>query len=143
MRFCLVVRFLAACFLAEALPCALRFAEIVFDFARAVLLAAAFFLFAADVDFDLAWLCVLDDFFFDGGAAWTVDVRARRAFFVAPRSFRRSCDEEDAFVAGFFFALFVVVRCVIGGLCLSFCFLERASRLTQVVRQGQLRVGRA
>lgn len=40
VRFCLVVRFLAACFLAEALPCALRFAEIVFVFARAALLAA-------------------------------------------------------------------------------------------------------
>ena len=66
VRFCLVVRFLTACFLAEALPCALRFAEIVFDFARAVLLAAVFFLFAADADFDLAWLCVLDDFFYDG-----------------------------------------------------------------------------
>lgn len=74
MRFCLVVRFLAACFLAEALPCALRFAEIVFDFVRAVLLAAVFSLFTADVDFDLAWLCVLDGFFFDGGAAWDADV---------------------------------------------------------------------
>lgn len=88
MRFCLVVRFLAACFLAEALACALRFAEIVFDFARAVLLAAVFFLFAADADFDLAWLCVLDDFFFDGGAAWAADVRALRAFGVALRAFR-------------------------------------------------------
>lgn len=66
VRFCLVVRFLTACFLAEALPCTLRFAEIVFDFARAVLLAAVFFLFAADPDFDLAWLCVFDDFCFDG-----------------------------------------------------------------------------
>ena len=88
MRFCLVVRFLAACFLAEALPCALRFAEIVFDFARAVLPAAVFFLFAADADFDFAWLCVLDDFFFDGGAVWAADVRARRAFGVALRVFR-------------------------------------------------------
>lgn len=88
MRFCLVVLFLTACFLAEALPCAFRFAEIVFDFARAVLLAAVFFLFAADTDFDLAWLCVLDDFFFDGGAAWGVDVRALRAFGVALRAFR-------------------------------------------------------
>lgn len=87
MRFCLVVRFLAACFLAEALPCALRFAEIVFDFARAALLAAVFSLFAADADFDLAWLCVLDDFFFDGGAVWAADVRARRAFGVALRAF--------------------------------------------------------
>ena len=87
MRFCLVVRFLAVCFLAEALPCALRFAEIVFDFARAVLLAAVFFLFAADADFDFAWPCVLDDFFFDGGAAWVVDVRALRAFGVALRAF--------------------------------------------------------
>lgn len=86
MRFCLVVRFLAACFLAEALPCALRFAEIVFDFARAVL-AAVFFLFAADAGFDLAWLCVLDDFFFDGGAVWAADVRALRAFGVALRAF--------------------------------------------------------
>ena len=85
VRFCLVVRFLAACFLAEALPCALRFAEIVFDFARAVLLAVVFFLFAADA---LAWLCVLDDFFFDGGAAWDADVRALRAFGVALRAFR-------------------------------------------------------
>ena len=88
MRFCLVVRFLAACFLAEALPRALRFAEIVFDFVRAVLLAAAFFLFAADAGFDLAWLCVLDGFFFDGGAVWASGVRARRAFGVAPRAFR-------------------------------------------------------
>lgn len=88
VRFCLVVRFLTACFLAEALSCALRFAEIVFDFARAVLLAAVFFLFAADADFDLAWLCVLDDFFFDGGAAWAADVRARRAFGVVLRAFR-------------------------------------------------------
>ncbi len=88
MRFCLVVRFLTACFLAEALPCVLRFAEIVFDFVRAVLLAAVFFLFAADADFDLAWLCVLDDFFFDGGAAWAADVRALRAFGVALRAFR-------------------------------------------------------
>ena len=88
MRFCLVVRFLTAFFLAEALPCALRFAEIVFDFARAVLLAAVFFLFAGDADFDLAWLCVLDDIFFDGGAAWAADVRALRAFGVALRVFR-------------------------------------------------------
>ena len=88
MRFCLVVRFLTACFLVEALPCALRFAEIVFDFERAVLLTAVFFLFAADADFDLAWLCVLDDFFFDGGAAWDADVRALRAFGVALRAFR-------------------------------------------------------
>ncbi len=88
VRFCLVVRFLTACFLAEALPCTLRFAEIVFDFARAVLLAAVFFLFAADPDFDLAWLCVLDGFFFDGGAAWAADVRALRAFGVALRAFR-------------------------------------------------------
>ena len=88
MRFCWVVRFLAACFLAEALPCALRFAEIVFVFARAALLAAVFFLFAADADFDLAWPCVLDDFFFDGGAAWAADVRALRAFSVALRAFR-------------------------------------------------------
>lgn len=88
MRFCLVVRFLTACFLAEALPCALRFDEIVFDFARTVLLAAVFFLFAADADFDLAWLCVIDDFFFDGGVAWAVDVRALRAFGVALRAFR-------------------------------------------------------
>lgn len=88
MRFCLVVRFLTACFLAEALLCALRFAEIVFDFARAVLLAAVFFLFAADADFDFAWLCVLDDFFFDGGAVWAADVRALRAFGVALRTFR-------------------------------------------------------
>lgn len=88
VRFCLVVRFLAACFLAEALPCTLRFAEIVFDFARAVLLAAVFFLFATDADFDLAWLCVLGDFFFDGGAAWAADVRALRAFDVALRAFR-------------------------------------------------------
>ena len=88
MRFCLVVRFLAACFLAEALPCALRFAEIVFDFVRSVLLAAVFFLFAPDADFDLAWLCVLDDFFFDGGAAWAADVRALRPFDVALRAFR-------------------------------------------------------
>lgn len=85
MRFCLVVRFLAACFLAEALPCALRFAEIVFVFARAVLLAVVFSLFAANADFGLAWLCVLDGFFFDGGAAWAADVRARRAFGVAFR----------------------------------------------------------
>lgn len=88
MRFCLVVRFLTACFLAEVLPCALRFAEIVFVFARAVLLAAAFFLFAADADFDLAWLCVLDDLFFDGGAVWAADVRALRTFGVALRAFR-------------------------------------------------------
>lgn len=88
MRFCLVVRFLAACFLAEALPCALRFAEIVFVFARAVLLAVVFSLFAANADFDLAWLCVLDGFFFDGGAVWAADVRARRAFGVALRAFR-------------------------------------------------------
>ena len=88
MRFCLVVRFLAACCLAEALPCALRFAEIVFDFARAALPAAVFFLFAADADFDFAWLCVLDDFFFDGGAVWAADVRALRAFGVALRAFR-------------------------------------------------------
>ena len=88
MRFCLVVRFLAACFLAEALPRTLRFAEIVFNFARAVLLAAVFFLFAADAGFDLAWLCVLDDIFFDGGAAWAADVRALRAFGVALRAFR-------------------------------------------------------
>ena len=88
MRFCLVVRFLAACFLAEALPCTLRFAEIVFDFARAALLAAVFFLFAADPDFDLSWLCVFDDFFFDEGAVWAADVRARRAFGVALRVFR-------------------------------------------------------
>lgn len=88
VRFCLVVRFLAACFLAEALPCALRFAEIVFDFARAALPAAVFFLFAADVDFDFAWLCVLDGFFFDEGAAWAADVRALRAFGVALRAFR-------------------------------------------------------
>lgn len=88
MRFCLVVRFLTACFLAEALPCVLRFAEIVFDFARVVLPAAVFFLFAADADFDLAWLCVLDDIFFDGGAAWAADVRALRAFGVALRAFR-------------------------------------------------------
>lgn len=88
MRFCLVVRFLTACFLAEALPCALRFAEIVFDFARAVLLADVFFLFAGDADFDLAWLCVLDDIFFDGGAVWAADVRALRAFGVALRAFR-------------------------------------------------------
>lgn len=88
MRFCLVVRFLTACFLAEVLPCALRFAEIVFVFARAVLLAAVFFLFAADADFDLAWLCVLGDFFFDGGAVWAADVRALRAFGVALRAFR-------------------------------------------------------
>lgn len=88
MRFCLVVRFLTACFLAEALPCVLRFAEIVFNFARAVLLAVVFSLFAADDDFDLAWLCVLDGFFFDGGAAWAADVRALRAFGVALRSFR-------------------------------------------------------
>ena len=88
VRFCLVVRFLAACFLAEALPRALRFAEIVFEFARAVLLAVIFFLFAADPDFDLAWLCVLDDIFFDGGAAWAADVRALRAFGVALRAFR-------------------------------------------------------
>lgn len=87
MRFCLVVRFLVACFLTEVLPCALRFAETVFDFARAVLLAGVFFLFAADVDFDFAWLCVLDDFFFDGGAVWAADVRARRAFGVALRAF--------------------------------------------------------
>lgn len=87
VRFCLVVRFLAACFLAEALPCALRFAEIVFVFARAALLAAVFFLFAADADFDLAWLCVLDDCFFDGGAVWAADVRALRAFGVALRAF--------------------------------------------------------
>ena len=88
MRFCLVVRFLVACFLAEALPCAFRFAEIVFVFARAALLAAVFFLFAADADFDLVWLCVLDDFFFDGGAAWAADVRALRAFGVALCAFR-------------------------------------------------------
>lgn len=88
MRFCLVVRFLTACFLAEALPCALRFGEIVFDFARAVLLAAVFFLFAGDADFDLAWLCALDDIFFDGGAVWAADVRALRAFGVALRAFR-------------------------------------------------------
>lgn len=88
VRFCLVVRFLTACFLAEALPCALRFAEIVFVFARAVLLAAVFFLFAADADFDLAWLCVLDGFFFDGDAVWAADVRALRAFGVALRAFR-------------------------------------------------------
>lgn len=88
VRFCLVVRFLTACFLAEALPCALRFAEIVFDFARAVLLAAVFFLFAADVGFDFAWLCVLDGFFFDEGAAWAADVRALRALGVALRAFR-------------------------------------------------------
>ena len=88
MRFCLVVRFLTACFLTEVLPRALRFAEIVFDFVRAVLLAAVFFLFAADAGFDLAWFCVLDGFFFDGGAAWAADVRARRAFGVALRAFR-------------------------------------------------------
>lgn len=88
MRFCSVVRFLTACFLAEVLPCALRFAEIVFGFARAALLAAVFFLFAAGADFDLAWLCVLDAFFFDGGAAWAADVRALRAFGVALRAFR-------------------------------------------------------
>ena len=88
MRFCLVVRFLAACFLAEALPCVLRFAEIVFDFARAVLLAVVFSLFAADAGFDFAWLCVLDGFFFDGGAAWAADFRARRAFGVVFRAFR-------------------------------------------------------
>ena len=88
MRFCLVVRFLGACFLAEALPCVLRFVEIVFDFVRAVLRAVVFSLFAADDDFDLAWLCVLDDFFFDGGAAWAADVRALRAFGVALRAFR-------------------------------------------------------
>lgn len=88
VRFCLVVRFLTACFLAEALPRALRFAEIVFEFARAVLLAVIFFLFAADADFDLAWLCVLDDFFFGGGAAWDADIRALRAFGVALRAFR-------------------------------------------------------
>ena len=88
VRFCLVVRFLTACFLAEALPCALRFAKIVFDFARAVLLAAVFFLFAADAGFDFAWLCVLDGFFFDEGAAWAADVRALRAFGVALRAFR-------------------------------------------------------
>ena len=88
MRFCLVVRFLAACLLAEALPRALRFGEIVFDFARAVLLAAVILLIAADADFDLAWHCVLDDFFFDGGAAWAADVRALRAFGVALRAFR-------------------------------------------------------
>ena len=88
MRFCLIVRFLAACFLAEALPCALRFAEIVFVFTQAALLAVVFFLFAADADFDLAWLCVLDDFFFDGGAVWAADVRALRAFGVALRAFR-------------------------------------------------------
>lgn len=88
MRFCLVVRFLAACFLAEALPCALRFAEIVFDFARAVLLASVFSLFAADAGFDFAWLCVLDGFFFDEGVAWAADVRALRAFGVALRAFR-------------------------------------------------------
>ena len=67
VRFCLVVRFLTACFLAEALPCVLRFAEIVFDFARAVLLAVVFSLFAA---------------------AWAADVRALRAFGVALRAFR-------------------------------------------------------
>ena len=51
--------------------------------------------------------------------------------------------KRTPFVTGFFFALFVAVRCVIGGLCLSFCFPERASRLTQVFCQGQLRAGRA
>lgn len=143
MRFCLVARFLAACFLTEAFPCALRFAEIVFDFARVALLAVGFFLFAADADFDLAWLCVLDDLFFDGGATWVADARALRAFGVALRAFRWARDEEDAFVAGIFFSLFVVVRCVIGGLRLSSCFPVRAFRLTPVFHRGQLRVGRA
>lgn len=69
-------------------------------------------------------------------------MRARRAFVVVPLAFRRACDEEDAIVAGFFFVSFALRR-VIGGLCLSFCFPERASRLTQVFRQGQLRAGRA
>ena len=69
VRFCFVVRFLVARFLVEDFPCALRFAEIAFDFARVVLCVAAFFLDAVVFGLGLAWLCVLDGFFLDGDAA--------------------------------------------------------------------------
>ncbi len=87
MRFCLVVRFLTACFLAEALPCALRFAEIIFDFARAVLLAAVFSCSRQTLALISLGLAYSMAFFFDGGAAWAADVRALRAFGVALRAF--------------------------------------------------------
>lgn len=69
VRFCFVARFLVARFLVEDFLCALRFAEIAFDFARVVLSAAAFFLDAVVFVLGLAWPCVLDGFFLDGGAA--------------------------------------------------------------------------
>lgn len=69
VRFCFVVRFLVARFLVEDFPCAFRFAEIAFDFARVVLCVAVFFLDAAVFGLGLAWPCVLDGFFLDGGAA--------------------------------------------------------------------------
>lgn len=69
VRFCFVVRFLVARFLAEAFPCALRFAEIVFDFAWVVLCVVAFFLDAVVFVLGLAWSCLLDGFFLDGDAA--------------------------------------------------------------------------
>ena len=69
VRFCFVVRFLVARFLVEAFPCALRFAEIAFAFARVVLCVVAFFLDAVVFVLGLAWSCVLDGFFLDGGAA--------------------------------------------------------------------------
>lgn len=68
-RFCFVVRFVVARFLVEDFLRALRFAEIVFDFARVVLCVAAFFLDAVVFALGLAWSCVLDGFFLDGDAA--------------------------------------------------------------------------
>lgn len=69
VRFCFVVRFVIARFLVEDFPCALRFAEIVFDFARVVLCVAAFLLDAVVFVLALAWSCLLDGFFLDGDAA--------------------------------------------------------------------------
>lgn len=69
VRFCFVVRFLVARFLVDDFPCAFLFAEIVFDFAWVALCVAAFFLDAVVFVLRLAWPCVLDSFFLDGGAA--------------------------------------------------------------------------